>query len=205
MSVRNKFREINAIGAFLLMAGSLHNALAGDLSAIPSGSYKLDPTHAYINFQYSHLGLSHPTLGFDDFTVDLNLDSADPTKSILLVKIDSRSIITGSAILKEGLEAEELFDVTNHPEILYQSTRIEKAGDDAYTVAGDLTIKGESRPVTLDVTINGAMNHPVTGKPVMGIDATGMLLRSDFGLDKFVPAVGDEVTIEISAELVKAE
>ncbi len=203
MAILNNLAKATAIGTLVVASGVLNIVSAADLSEVPSGTYTVDPTHAYITFQYSHLGLSNPTLSFDDFTVDLNLDSQDPTKSMILVSIDPASIITGSPIFKEHLTGEEFFDVSNNPEIVFQSTTIEAAGDDSYAVNGDLTIKGESKPVTLNVTINAAANHPMTGKPVIGMDATGEILRSDYGLDKFVPHVSDEVTLNITAELNK--
>ncbi|MGQ7844449.1 YceI family protein [Granulosicoccus sp. 3-233] len=181
------------------------NASAADLSAVPSGSYTVDPTHAFIDFTYSHLGLSNPTLSFDDFSIDLNLDSEDATKSMILVEIDAASVLTGSAIFKEHLTGGDWFDVAQYPNILFQSTTITAADDGSYTVVGDLTIKDVTKPVTLNVTVNAAMDHPMTGKPVVGIGATGELLRSDFGLGAFAPNVSDEVQLTITAELNKEQ
>ena len=197
--------KTTTLAVVLATAGAFGNSSAADLSAVPSGSYTLDPTHAFIDFTYSHLGLSNPTLSFDDFTIDLNLDSEDATKSMFLVKIDSASILTGSAIFKEHLTGGDWFDTTTYPEILFQSTTITAAEDGSYTVVGDLTIKDVTKPVTLNVTVNGAMDHPMTGKPVVGIGATGELLRSDFGLGAYAPNVGDEVQLNITAELNKAQ
>lgn len=203
-SLKNLARK-TALGVVLATAGALGNASAADLSAVPSGSYVLDPTHAFIDFSYSHLGLSNPSLSFDDFSVDLNLDSDDATKSMFLVKIDPASILTGSAMFKEHLTGSDWFDVTTYPEILFQSNTINAEEDGSYTVVGDLTIKDVTKPVTLNVTVNAAMNHPMTGKPVVGIGATGELLRSDFGLGAFAPNVSDEVQLTITAELNKAQ
>ncbi len=197
--------KTTTLAVMLATAGAFGNASAADLSAVPSGSYTLDPTHAFIDFSYSHLGLSNPTLSFDDFSIDLNLDSEDATKSMFLVKIDSSSILTGSAIFKEHLTGGDWFDTTTYPEILFQSTTITAADDGSYTVVGDLTVKDVTKPVTLNVTVNGAMDHPMTGKPVIGIGATGELLRSDFGLGAYAPNVGDEVQLKITAELNKAQ
>lgn len=188
----------------LLLTGLLTAANAADLSAVPSGGYEVDATHAYINFQYNHLGLSNPTLSFDDFTVDLDLDNADPTKSSFAVTIDPASIVTGSDIWKDHLTSGDWFDVATHPEITFQSTAVEAAGDGAYKVTGDLTVKDMTKPVTLNVTINAAMNHPMSGKPVIGLDASGSVLRSEFGLGKFAPNVSDEVQLNISVEMLKA-
>jgi len=195
----------SAILGTLLSGSFVTAAIAADLTAVPSGKYEIDATHAYINFSYNHLGLSNPTLSFDDFTVDMDLDNADPTKSSIMVNIDPASIITGSEIWKDHLTSGDWFDVASHPQITFQSTAVEAAGDGAFKVTGDLTVKDMVKPVTLNVAINAAMNHPMSGKPVIGLDASGSLLRSDFGLGKFAPNVSDEVMLNISVELEKAE
>lgn len=205
MALLNNVAKTALTATILAAASTLNVVSAADLSAVPSGTYSVDPTHAYINFQYNHLGLSNPTLGFDDFTMDLNLDNADPTKSTVSVTIDPASIISGSEKWTEHLTGDGFFDIANHPEITFQSTSVEAAGDGAYKVMGDLTIKGQSKPAALNVTINAAMNHPMSGNPVIGLDASGNLLRSDYGLDKFAPNVSDEVALSITAELVMAK
>jgi len=178
---------------------------AADLADVPAGKYAVDPTHAYINFSYSHLGLSNPVLSFSDFSIDLDLDNADPTNSSVAVTIDVSSIVTGSDIFNDHINGEKWLDSAAHPEITFNSTAIEAGRDGVYTVTGDLTVKGVTKPTKLAVTINGAMNHPMSGKPVIGIQATSDLLRSDFGVGAFAPNVGDELALNVTAELLKAE
>ena len=189
--------------ATLFAAGLAHAEV--DLGAVPSGTYQSDPTHSYITFSYNHLGLSDPVLAFDEFTVEMNLDTADPTASSIQVTIDPNSVVAGSDIWHDHITGGDFFDVANHPEITFASSSISAAGDGAYKVDGDLTIKGESKPVTLQVAINAAMNHPMSGDPVVGIGGTADVLRSEFGLGKFAPNVSDEVAIEFTAEMVKAK
>lgn len=200
---------MNLSSRHLLAAGmalSLGTAVqAADLSGVPSGMYKVDPTHAYINFSYNHLGMSNPVLSFDDFEVDLNLDSEDPTKSTVTVTIDANSIQAGSDIWKDHLSKGDFFDLSNHPTITFTSTKVEAARDGNYTVTGDLNIKGESQPFALEVIINAAMNHPMSGNPTIGLQASGDLLRSAFGMGKFAPNVSDEVTVNVTAELGMAK
>lgn len=190
------------ITASLLATASL--AQAADLSAVPAGKYEVDSTHAYINFSYNHLGLSNPTLGFDDFTVDLDLNNEDPTQSSIAVNVDIASVISGSDIWKDHLTGEKWFNAAAHPNMTFQSTSVEAAGDGAYKVTGDLTVKDVTKPIELAVTINAAMNHPMSGDPVIGLDASGTLLRSEFGLGAAAPAVSDEVALDISVEMAKA-
>lgn len=194
-----------ATAAVLTLSSTVMLASAADLSAVPSGDYQVDPTHAYINFQYNHLGLSNPTLSFDDFTIELNLDNADPSQSSVSVSIATDSIVTGSDIFKEHLSSGDWLDTEQFPTISFESSSIEPMGDDMYKVMGDATVKGITQPLTLDVTVNAAMNHPMSGKPVIGLDATGSLLRSDFDLGKFAPNISDEMTLNISVEMLKSE
>ena len=187
------------------LALSLGAANAADLSAVPAGTYQSDPTHSYVTFSYNHLGLSNPVLAFDDFTVEMELDNEDPTKSTVMVTIDPASIVAGSEAWKGHLTGADFFDVANNPEITFQSTAIEAAGDGAYKVDGDLTIKGQSQPVSLNVAINAAMDHPMSGDPVIGLSGSTEVMRSAFGMDTAVPHVSDEVTIDITTEMVQAK
>ena len=204
----NSFRniaKITAIGTALTVVSAISSVSAADLSAVPAGEYQVDDTHAYINFQYNHLGLSNPTLSFDDFTIDMNLDNEDPTKSTITVAIDTNSVVAGSSVWKDHLTGDKWLDTPTHPAATFVSSAIESTGDDTFAVTGDLTLKGITKAITLDITINAAKNHPMKGTPVIGLDATGNLLRSDFGLGKYAPNIGDEVALNISVEMTKSE
>ncbi|NVK32753.1 MAG: YceI family protein [Gammaproteobacteria bacterium] len=177
---------------------------AADLTAVPSGKYTLDPTHAYIHFSYNHLGLSEPQLSFDDFSVELTLDNQNVAASSVAVTIDPTSVETGSEIFHDHLTGADWFDTASFPQISFNSASITEEGD-KLMVDGELTIKGQSKPITLDVTVNNAMEHPMAKKPVIGITGTAKLKRSDFGLGNFAPYVGDDVSIRFTAELLAAE
>lgn len=185
------------------LIGTAVTAQAVDLTQVPAGNYELDPTHAYVNFQYSHFGLSNPMLGFDEFSVDLNLNNADVTQSSLNVTIDPKSVIAGSDIWKSHLTGDKWFDVGSYPEITFSSTSIKKVDDANLKVTGDLTIKDRTVPVELDVVLNNAMEHPFSGKPVIGISATGQVLRSDFDMGAYAPQIGDEIALIITSELIQ--
>ncbi|MFT4727957.1 MAG: polyisoprenoid-binding protein YceI [Granulosicoccus sp.] len=200
-----KLKSAAAIAAVLSLTSAFTLATAADLSAVPSGGYQVDPTHAYVNLQYNHLGLSNPTLRFEDFVIDLNLDNADPGKSTVSVSIAADSIATGSDIFKQHINGSGWLDTAGFPTISFESTSMEAAGDDMYKVMGNVTVKGITKLLTLDVKINAAMNHPMSGKPVIGLDATGNLLRSDFGLGKFAPNISDEIALSISVEMNKSK
>lgn len=198
-------RRALALAAVMPLAAVQGAVHAADLSAVPSGIYANDPTHSYITFSYSHLGLSEPVLAFDEFEIRMELDNAEPAASSVSVTIDPQSVVTGSDIFHEHLTGADWLDVSSHPEITFVSRSIEAAGDGAYRVSGDLTIKGEARPVAFNMAINAAMNHPLSGDPVVGVSGSAEVLRSDFGLGNLAPAVSDEVTIDVTAEMILQE
>ncbi len=187
----------------LVMMGFAVNA-AADLSGVPSGSYGLDKTHGYITFSYSHLGFSNPQVGFDRFDVALNLDSAAPENSQISATIEASSINSRVLEFDQHLNGTEYFDTGNFPEIRFESTAVKPTGDQTFEVGGVLTIKGISKPVTLAATINKAAMHPMRRVPTVGVSATAAIKRSDWGLSKYAPAVGDDITLTIEVELPKS-
>ena len=178
---------------------------ATGLTSIPSGTYELDKNHAYLSFSYSHLGLSNPQLRYTDFDATLNLDVLAMHNSSVDVTIDSTSLDTMVPQLDEELRGESFFDVANYPEITFTSTAYEPLRPDAGRLTGDLTVKGVTRPVTLDVQINEAADNPMSRDPTIGISVTGTLSRSGFGLPGMVPMIGDEVALEIQLELIRTD
>jgi polyisoprenoid-binding protein YceI len=172
---------------------------------VPSGTYVLDETHGYITFSYSHLGFSTPHVGFTDFAVTLNYDAEAPERSRLNVIIQADSVDSRVAEFNEHLVDERFFHTTEYPTITFDSTAIEMTGDNTGQVTGNLTIRDQTHPVTLDVTLNKAANHPMRGKPFLGFNAQTEVMRSQWGLDYAVPAVGDAVDLYISVELMAAE
>jgi polyisoprenoid-binding protein YceI len=191
--------------ALAVTALALAPSANADFSQVPDGPYDVDDTHGYILFSYTHLGLSRPTVGFNDFDAVLTLDADDPTKSTIEVTIDASSVDSRVPVFNEHLNSADWLDTATHPEITFTSTTIEPAGDDRYTVLGDLTVKGITRPVTLDATINAATMHPMRNVPVVGVSATGTVLRSDYGLEQYAPAVTDELELRIEVEMLKRQ
>lgn len=176
---------------------------------VPAGNYKLDPTHASLTWKISHLGLSYYTARFTKMTADLTFDPSQPGKSVIKVSVDPKSIRTDypladkkdfDKILSMG---EEWFNAGQHPTISFTSTNVEMTGAKTAKVTGDLTLLGVTKPVVLDVTLNNAMRmQPFAKKPALGFSGTTTINRSEFGLFKFVPVIGDQVQILIEAEFL---
>jgi polyisoprenoid-binding protein YceI len=175
---------------------------SADLSEVPSGKYALDSAHGYITFTYSHLGFSNPRVGFNRFDTVLVLDSGNPENSTVEVTIDASSIDSRVAEFNEHLNSSDFFNTAEHPTITFRSTKVEATGESTFDVTGDLTMLGTTKPVTLATTINKAANHPLREVPTVGVSASAKLLRSEWGLGAYVPAVSDEVELSIEVELL---
>jgi len=168
------------------------------------GTYVRDDRHAYISFSYSHLGLSNPQLFFNDFDATLELDSTNINNTAVSITIDAETIDSTVPELDDDLRSVRFFDVANHPQITFQSTSYEQSSADTGRLTGDLTVRGITRPVTLDVKINSAAMNRMTRKEMIGVSATGTINRSDYGLDSLLPMIGDEVSLDIQVEFEKA-
>ncbi|MCB1686920.1 MAG: polyisoprenoid-binding protein [Halioglobus sp.] len=191
--------------ALVVLLCSLPLAALADLTAIPSGKYTLDKTHGYITFSYSHLGFSTPQVGFNSFDVVLNLDTQNPQKSTLEVLIDAASIDSRVEEFDEHLTGEEFFNTAKYPDIRFESTDIKKTGESTFDIVGNMTIMGQTHPVTFAATINKAGKNPMKKVDALGVSAETKILRSQWGLGRYAPAVGDEVTIQVTAEMFYQE
>ena len=168
--------------------------------AIASGTYKLDPTHTDVLAQWSHFGFSNPSAHFGNAEGTLVYDATDVTKSTVTVKLPLSGLNSFTAKFDEHLKSADFFDAAKFPAAEFKSTKVESAGTNKLTVTGDLTIKGITKPVTLDVTVNGGGEHPMAKVPAAGFDATTTIKRSDFGVGAYAPNVSDEVKIRITTE-----
>ncbi len=182
---------------------ALSAAAKAEFSEVPDGIYDVDPEHGYIVFSYSHLGLSTPKVGFNSFTAVLDLDTESPAESTVDVTIDATSVDSRVPRFDEHLNSSEWLDTAQYPEITFESTGMKQTTDDTFEITGELTMKGITKPLTLTATINAAKIHPLKEIPVVGVSATGTVLRSDYGVDKYAPAVSDEVTVSIEVEMLK--
>lgn len=170
--------------------------------ALATETYVFDKAHTDIQFSWDHFGFSTTSAEFEEFSGELRFDTEDRAKSSVDVTIDLDSVDSGYDTFNEHLtEKPEWFDTEQYPEATFTSTKIESAGDNRLRVTGDLTLKGVTKEVTLETTINKIGQHPVTEAKTIGFDATTTVSRSAFDMGKYAPSVGDEVTISISSEM----
>lgn len=175
-------------------------APAAEAVQAASGTYKLDPSHTDILAQWTHFGFSHPSAHFGNVDGTLVYDADDVTKSSVEVTIPLSGLNSFTAKFDEHLESADFFDAAKFPTATFKSTKVESTGTNTLAVTGDLTIKDITKPVTLEVTINGGGEHPMKKVPAIGFDATGTIKRSDFGVGAYAPNVSDEVKLRITTE-----
>jgi polyisoprenoid-binding protein YceI len=187
-------------------------AAALALSALPAqaqtSTWKIDSSHAHTAFTVRHLVITNVRGEFGKTEGTVTLDEADVTKSRVEATIDVASVNTREAKRDEHLRSPDFFDAAKFPKMTFKSTKVEKAGDGKLKVTGDLTLKGVTKSVVLDVTGPTKEIKDPWSNVRRGLAATGKINRQDFGVSwsKLIeagPVVGDEINIEIEAELIK--
>jgi len=183
-----------------LATATLLAALVGSSLAAPV-TYEVDGTHTFPRFSYSHFGLSTQLSSFSRTSGKVVFDAQARSGSVDIT-IDMTSVNTGFADFNGHIQAEDFLDTARHPKATFKSTRVVFEGDKPRSIDGVLTIKGVSKPVTLNVTSFLAMPHPMLKKPALGANAHTTIKRSEFNAGKFAPYVGDEVRIDIAIEAI---
>lgn len=167
-----------------------------------------DLTHSELGFKIRHLMISNVSGSFKNFQVDVETENEDFSTAKIQVKADMSSINTNNEQRDAHLQNSDFFEVEKYSELLFSSARIEKLDDETYTLYGDLTIKGITKPVKLNVEYNGIAKDPWGGERT-GFVITGKINRSDWGvtfnmaLETGGLALGEEVKIHSEIELVK--
>jgi polyisoprenoid-binding protein YceI len=193
--------------------------LAVILTAVSSGSsaaqmatYRFDKDYTAINFSWSHLGLSRQSARLTNVDGRIQFDPMTPELSTVDVTMKAASIWTGVPEFDQIIKSSDYFNVAQFPLIAFRSKEVRRTSDKTGQVAGDLTIKGITRPVTLNVVWNFAGEHPLAkvnpnyrDVQVAGFSATAVLRRSDWDLSLAVPLVSDEVRLSIETELLRSE
>lgn len=172
------------------------------------GNWQLDPYHTQVEFSAKHLGMMTVRGHFAEVSTTANIDAEHPEASSVEVVIQTASIRTNHEVRDNDLRSSNFLEVDKYPTMTFASTGIEAAGPDHWALAGDLTIKGNTRPVTLDVTKYGEFNDPGMMGHRIAYSAQTKIDRRDFGLTfnmlldgRWV--VSDEIQITIEGELVE--
>lgn len=172
------------------------------------GTWKFDPMHTQVEFSAKHLGMMTVRGHFNEVTAGGEIYPDEPERSTAEATINAASIRTHNEIRDNDLRSSNFLEVAKYPTMTFKSTKVEHAGGDRYKVTGDLTIKGTTKPVTLDVVKYGEFNDPRMGHRI-GYAAQTKINRKDFGMSfnpmldgKFV--VSDEIQVNIEGELLEA-
>ncbi|WP_439471553.1 YceI family protein [Brevundimonas sp.] len=171
-------------------------------SEVAAGAYKLDSDHGKITWSVSHMGFSTYTGQFVNVQAELSLNPSNPSASTLTATIPLTDVMTGSNGLDGHLQSPDFFDTANHPTATFVSRSVTIDADDANeaTVVGDLTLRGVTKPVTIEVEFNQA--GPSMGNTYKaGFDGEATIKRSDFGITYGIPmGLGDDVKLHIEGE-----
>lgn len=174
-----------------------------DPSSVQAGSYALETGHARILFAVSHMGFSTWYGDFSGATGSLTIDPKNVSAAKLSVSIPVASVSTTNAVLDGELKSPQWFDAAKFPTITFTSTKVTQTGPGTAEVAGNVTFHGVTKPVTLAATFKAAGANPMSKAFTIGFEVKGKLKRSDFGVTTYVPLIGDEVDLTISAPFEK--
>jgi polyisoprenoid-binding protein YceI len=184
-------------------------AVAISITAQANDTFKIDPSRSTIAFKVRHM-LGNAKGNFSKFSGTINVDRDHPEQSSVTVTIDAASIDTAIAKRDEHLRGDDFFNVRKFPEITFKSRLVKQTGPNEGEIAGDLTMHGVTRPITLKVQLLGSADSAAKNQRTRWRVITSPLKRSDFklGWSKGVEAVsmiGDEVAVDIQIEAKRAE
>lgn len=190
--------------------GFVKKTLVVLLAAIPmqvfaADKYEFDKSHTRILFYVNHLGFSEIIGEFTDYDGYFTFDPQKPEDSSVEVTLKPAGIRTSSKALDDKLQGEDFFKSEQFSTIEFASNKIKAIGEKIGEVGGVVTMLGVSKPVILKVHFNKADYHPFTKDFVAGFSASATIKRSEFGMDSYLPMVGDEVRIEVQTEGVNID
>jgi len=189
-----------------LLTSALAVGLAAPAQA--SGTYAVDVSHSEVTFQVSHLTISKVRGRFKEFDATIQVEAGKPELSSVEFRIKAASVDTAEPKRDEHLKSPDFFDAANHPEFHFRSTKIVPKGQDLYDVTGNLTIRGNTKTITLPVKVTGPIQDP-WGNTKMGFETATTINRKDFGvswskvMDNGGLVVSDEVAVTIALEAAK--
>lgn len=173
------------------------------LVKIKAGDYALDPQHTALLFKVNHMGFSTFVGRFKQVDASLNYNAEDITLSTLQAVVEMASVDVNNEKFERALRGKFWFNTEAYPQAVFSTRSATRVSEQQIMFHGVLTFLGQEGEVDLLVTINGAANNMLTGKYTMGFSGEARFHRSDFGVDKYIPAVGDEITLEVHAEFQK--
>jgi len=167
--------------------------------------WKNDKAHSQLSFTVTHLGISDVSGYFKDFDVDIQSNKPDFSDASFKLTAKTSSIDTRIEARNNHLKSADFFDAANHPEITFVSTSISPKGNNLYDLAGDLTMRGVTKKITMELKHRGTVASDDGKKTTAGFSLSGTLKRSDFNIGEKFPeaAISDIVRIKADCEFIK--
>jgi polyisoprenoid-binding protein YceI len=172
----------------------------GVTTAAVAADYTIDLTHSHVLFMIDHLGFAKMVGLFTNFSGKFTLNTENVAASKLAVTIKTDSLQTQFAARDKDLKGADWFNVTEFPEMTFVGTEFAKKDEHTGTITGNLTLRGTTKSVTLDVVLNKIGQNPFDKQNSAGLSARGILKRSDFGMKALLDSIGDEVDLIIEIE-----
>lgn len=173
-------------------------------SRVTAGTYAVDAAHTQVAWEVNHMGFSILEGMFGASAGSLTIDPAHPAAAKVDVTFQVDQLSVTAAPFANHLKSAEIFDAAKYPTARFVSTSVVPHGSDRATITGNLTIKDQTKPVTLEATFVGAGTNPMNKKTNVGFSATGTIKRSDFGVGLYAPLVSDTVKLHVHAAFVAA-
>lgn len=193
-----KTRIALAAAAMTLAVPALAQMAKTEPSKITSGTYAVDPNHTQVVFGVSHFGFTTYYGSFTQVSGTLNLDPKAPTQSSADITVKTDSVSVQSPKLEGELKGDQWLDSAKFPDATFKSTKVTTTGPTTATVAGEFTLHGVTKPMTLAVTYVNVGPNPLSKVYTVGFEAKGKIKRTDFGVKTYAPMIGDEVELTIS-------
>ncbi len=185
---------------FLLVAAALLST-----ASFAQSNWNVDKAHSHLTFTITHLAVSDVDGTFKDFDATITATKPDFSDSKFSFTARTASVTTGVDPRDNHLKSPDFFDIAKYPTLTFSSTTITPASGGHYTLAGNLTLGGVTKPITVDLWYRGTITNPMSKAPDAGFQVTGTIKRSDFNFGgKFgSPMLSDEVTFKASGEFAK--
>ena len=192
------YRQIGIVvfAIALIFAGFSNNAL------FAAETYSVDTAHTYVMFRVKHLGVGYSYGRFNGPTGKFVFDESTPSNCSIEMQIKANDIDTMVDKRDNHLRSADFFNATEHPAISFKSTSVKKISDNMYEVAGNLTLLGNTRPISMKASDTGAGKDP-WGKFRRGFETTFTIKRSEYGMNFMLNGVSDEVDITVSVEGIR--
>ncbi len=166
-------------------------------------TYKVDPVHTTAIFRIKHLGVTYFYGRFNETTGSFTLNTENPSEMSFDVQIKTESVDTNAAGRNNHLKSPDFFNAKQFPTISFKSKSVQSSGENTYTVSGDLTLHGVTKPITVQMEFVGQGDKGARSGYRAGFDVTFTIKRSDFGMNYMQGMLGDEVTIMVGLEGVR--